>query len=154
MGILKITLNKRRQSWREPARRRGFTVRCVLQTRTKKSKSARPASLGTSYVYLVYDKNVQPLKQQVWCAKFHPPLLHSQCVRYNITLLSFRPLCFGHHAVFGLFSWSTQLLAFISCHFAPKPTWTSLSESHFVLSFLVSERSGRRNPPAERSALT
>ena len=60
------------------------------------------------------------------------------------------------HAASGLFvSWSVELLVFAIRQFAPKIMDLSVSASltFFVLVFLASERSGRRKPPAERSAL-
>ena len=48
-----------------------------------------------------------------------------------------------------------ELLAVASRQFAPKIVDPSARfiHSHFLVFFLVSERSGRRKPPAERSAL-
>ena len=59
------------------------------------------------------------------------------------------------HAASGLFLWTTELLAFACQQFAPKIMDLSVRfiHSHFVQFFLVSGRSGRRKPPAERSAL-
>ena len=59
------------------------------------------------------------------------------------------------HAASGSLSWAMELLAFASRQFAPKIVDLSVCfiNSHFVRFFLVSDRSGRRKPPADRSAL-
>ena len=61
------------------------------------------------------------------------------------------------HAASGLFSWSMELLAFASRQFAPKIVDLSVRFIRFfffAIFFLVSERSGRWKPSAERSALS
>ena len=68
-----------------------------------------------------------------------PPFLYRPCMR--------RPGCFRE-------PWSSGHLQVASLHLKP---WTDLSvrfiHSHSVQFFLVSGRSRRRKPPAERSAL-
>ena len=58
------------------------------------------------------------------------------------------------HAACGLFSWGMELLALASRQFVLQIVDLSVCfiASHFFF-FLVSERSGRRKPSAERSAL-
>ena len=57
-----------------------------------------------------------------------------------------------HDAVSGLVSSSMELLAFACHQFAPKIVYLCPLHSHYVL-LLMSERSGRRKMPMERSAL-
>ena len=59
------------------------------------------------------------------------------------------------HAASRLFSWRMELLAPAGRQFSPNyaPLLYVCFVHIFVLLFLVSERSGRRKPPAERSAL-
>ena len=56
------------------------------------------------------------------------------------------------HAASGLFSWTMELLACASRQFAPKTMNLAVHfiQSHFIQFFLVSERSGQRNLPAEQ----
>ena len=57
------------------------------------------------------------------------------------------------HATPGLLSWRMELLVFTSRQFAPKIVEISVRFIRsLVIFFLVSERSARRKPPAERSA--
>ena len=62
------------------------------------------------------------------------------------------------HAASGLFSWSMELLAFASRQLAPEIGDNSVRFIYIlfyyqVCIYLVSERSGRRKPPVERSVL-
>ena len=70
-------------------------------------------------------------------------------------MLSVRPISmYFVHAASGWLTWSMELLAFASRQFAPKiVNLPVLSFVRILLFFLVSERSGQRKPPAERSAL-
>ena len=119
------TTQASRQSWLEQACRQAFicTLRCVLKTKEEME------------IFPAYS----------WCD-------------VACTLLFFSAVSISSmHAASGLFSWTMELLAFESRMLAPKTTMSIsvrfLSHSHLVQFFLVSERSGRRKPPAERSAL-
>ena len=98
---------------------------------------------------------MQPLtKQFSWCHARRICLIPIS-IRYNTAFLCPSDRCMYFvlymHAVSKL-SWSTDFLAFASRQLAPKIV--DLSSFAFCsIFFLVSERSGRRKPPAERSAL-
>ena len=132
-----------RQSWREPPCRRAFTQLAEFSKRTEKSFFSRPTK--------VYNSSRSSLAG-VMCEGF---AFISNSIRYS-TALSLRPFsmyfvhtCMRRPGCF-LGAWSSWRLHVVSLHLK---SWTSLSASSAFCSILVSERSGWRNPPAERSAL-
>ena len=111
------------------------TARCVLKT-NKKSKSSRPSKL--------YSHSQRSLAV-VMREGFACTLL------FIFTVVSISPV----HGSSGLFSWTMELLAFENHQFTRKTMDLSVRFMHsrYVQLFLVSERSGRRKPPAKRRAL-
>ena len=135
------------QSWSEPSCRRAFLQLAAFFKRMKKLKSAQ------------HTKNIQPLtKQFTVCTRCYDPrkticlYFLSQCVTYNALYL--RPLiafraCTRRPGCF-LGAWSSWHKEVVSSHLK---SWTFLFVSCAFCYSSLWERSGRRKPPAERSAL-
>ena len=87
--------------------------------------------------------------------QIHVALGYCQYLTHYYTALPLRPSISSIRAASGLFLGTMELLASASRWFAPKTVDLSVrfSHSHFVLFLFVNERSGRRKPPAEQSAL-
>ena len=121
---------------------RAFTARCFFKTNEE-------IEICPTY------KHTQPLTSISCDARrtfFGVYFVFSISIRSNAVLLSLRPFYFAQPAASGEYSWSMELLAFATRQFAPKTMDLSVRFTHiFVLFFFVSERSGRRKPPAERS---
>lgn len=125
------TTQSSRQNWREPASRRAFTARRILQT-NEEIKIICPVV-----------KTIQPLTCSLLVADamcigfFH---LNPTSTRPNTTL-----------AASELFSWRMELLTFASRQFTPKSMDLSVHFSclHNVLSSLMSAADGGRRPRSE-----
>ena len=138
--------NASKQSWRQPACRRAFTELPVF------SKPSKKSNLPGLKKYTA----PREAADLVCCANY-VPLFPILILGSKIQHCSFSPsfLCISYmHATSGLFSWSMEL----SCHLQGVSlrlkSWTSLSASFIlvlVLFSLVSERTGWRKTPAERS---
>ena len=93
-----VTTQASRQSWREQVSRRAFIQLAVLSKRTKKSKSAR----STKNIYNHSRSSLAGVMREGKC-------LYFPC--HSISYM---------HAASGMFSWTMELLAFVSRQFAPK----------------------------------
>ena len=113
-----------------------FIPLAAFSKRTKKSKSARPTRTS-NHCNRSRSSLADVMMLPVPCC-FSPSFLFRPCMRRQ-----------------GLFSWTMELLPSASRQFAPKTMDLSVRfiPWHFVQFFLVSERSGRRKPPADRSTL-
>ena len=120
-----------RQSWLEPASSSIIidTARCVFKT--------NEVEIFPAYKIYNHSQDKQLLS---WCDVASILLL--------LSVLSISSM----HAASGLFLWTMELLAFASRQFAPKTMDVRFIHSYLVQLSLVSERSGRREPPGKRSA--
>ena len=127
------TTQASRQSWLEPACRRAFIQLAVFKPNEEIEICSAYKRLDHSQSSYIADVIMLPVH-----LLFSPSFLFRPCMR--------RLGCFRG-------PWSSWHLQVASLHLKPR---TSLSASLiriFFQCFLVSERSGRRKPPAERSAL-
>ena len=119
-----------RRSWLAPACRRAYIQIAVSSKRTNKSTYARPTKAWWCDARRVC----------LYTVLFSPSFLFRPCMR--------RPGCFG-----GPWSaWHLQLTTYEVCTENCGPL-CAIQSFAFGSIVLVSERSGRQKPPAERSAL-